>query len=261
VSRRPRFHRCCGDASAVTVGLGVPAATAAARIAARGTCTGVAMRGAAACVHVGSAATTGVATRSASTCVHMRRTAATGVAARGTATNLTVRRAGAWVTAAGSSTTEVAVRGASTWIATRGAAANLTVRSAGAWITTVRDSAAEVTVLSASTRVATRRATTDLTVRATSTNVSTTRRGAATRMAALVHVITGHRMRVRMPTTLYAATLAMRRASTRTTATRAYNSSTRELTRSRGRGHPGTPLVKRSMRLSVSECRVLMITL
>ena len=108
-------------------------------------------------------------------------------------------------------------------------------------------------------------------------------------MPALVDVITCYRMRVRVPTTKRAVTLAtgsttastvratmilgptsarptvmryiVRGASTRTTSTRGNNSPSRELARSRSRGHRRPAVIERRMQLFVSESRVLVITL
>ena len=262
----------------MTLGLVVPAA---ARVATRGASTGVAMWGAA-------------------TRVHVRSTAATRVTTRGTCARLTVRHTRAWITTARSSTTEVTVRGASAWVAARGttgaamwgAAARVHVRSTAARITTVRGTAADVTVWSASTGVvATRGSATALTVRGTFTSATTrgSAAGAASRMSALADVIARHWMRVSMSTTGRAVTLTtgctmastvratmilgptstrasvmryiVRSASTRTTSTRGNNSPSGELARPRSRGHRGPAVIERRMQLSVSECRVLVITL
>jgi hypothetical protein len=109
-------------------------------------------------------------------------------------------------------------------------------------------------------------------------------------MPALVDVITCYRMRVRVPTTRRAVTLAtgsttastvratmilgptsaagasvmryvVRGASTRTTSTRGNNSPSRELARTRSRGHRRPAVIERRMQLFVSESRVLVITL
>jgi hypothetical protein len=109
-------------------------------------------------------------------------------------------------------------------------------------------------------------------------------------MAALTDVITRYRMRVSVPaTTGRAVTLAtgsntastveatmilgptsaragvmcyiVRRASTRTTSTRGNNAPSGELARSRSRGHRGPAVIERRMQVSVSESRVLVITL
>jgi hypothetical protein len=53
----------------------------------------------------------------------------------------------------------------------------------------------------------------------------------------------------------------VRRASTRTTSTRGNNAPSGELARSRSRGHRGPAVIERRMQLSVSESRVLVITL
>jgi hypothetical protein len=157
------------------------------------------------------------------------------------------------------------MRGTATGIpTTRGSATDLTVRGTAASATTARRSTTKVTVRRAST-------------------------GAATRMSGLVDVITRYRMRVRVPTTRRAVTLAagsttastvettmipgptsarasvmryiVRGASTRITSTRGNNSPSRELARSRGRGHRRPTMVERRMQISVSESRVLVITL
>ena len=99
--------------------------------------------------------------------------------------------------------------------------------------------------------------------------------GAATRMSAVVDVITRYGMRVSVPTTRRAVTLAtgstmastvratmilgpaaagasvmsyvVRRGSTRTTSTRGNNSLSGELARSRSRGHRGPAVIERRM--------------
>jgi hypothetical protein len=53
----------------------------------------------------------------------------------------------------------------------------------------------------------------------------------------------------------------VRGASTRTTSTSGNNSPSRELTRSRSRGHRGSAVIERRMRLFISKSRVLVITL
>jgi hypothetical protein len=53
----------------------------------------------------------------------------------------------------------------------------------------------------------------------------------------------------------------VRGASTRTTSARGNNSPSRELARSRSRGHRGPAVIERRMQLFVSESRVLVITL
>jgi hypothetical protein len=53
----------------------------------------------------------------------------------------------------------------------------------------------------------------------------------------------------------------VRGASTRTTSTRGNNSPSRELARSRSRGHRRPAVIERRMQLFVSESRVLVITL
>jgi hypothetical protein len=159
------------------------------------------------------------------------------------------------------------MRSASTaGVATWGSAADLTVRGTSTSVTTARGSSAKVTVRRAPT-------------------------SAATRMASFMDVITRYRMRVRMPTNSgRAVTLAtgsttastveatmvlgpttsagasvmryiVRGASTRTTSPRGNNSPSRELARSRSRGHRGPAVIERRMQLSVSESRVLVITL
>ena len=181
------------------------------------------------------------------------RSASTGVATRGSIAEVTMRGTCPGITTAwGPTATEV------------------TMRSASTSVTTARGSTAEVTVLSASAGVAARRFNT----------------GATTRMPAFTDVITRYRMRVRAPTTRRAAagsTMAstveatmifwptsarasvmryiVRGASTRTTSTSGNNSPSRELARSRSRGHSGPAVIERRMQLFVSESRVLVITL
>jgi hypothetical protein len=53
----------------------------------------------------------------------------------------------------------------------------------------------------------------------------------------------------------------VRGASTRTTSARGNNSPSRELARSRSRGHRRPAVIERRMQLFVSESRVLVITL
>jgi hypothetical protein len=107
-------------------------------------------------------------------------------------------------------------------------------------------------------------------------------------MSALVDIITRYRMRVSVPTrravtlttrsstaSTVEATMILgptsaragvmryivRGASTRITSTRGNNSPSGELARSRSRGHRGPAVIERRMQLSVSERRVLVITL
>ena len=104
-----------------------------------------------------------------------------------------------------------------------------------------------------------------------------------------MHVITCYGVTVRVPSTRRAVTLAtgsttasavratmilratsartsvmryiVREASTRTTSTCGNNSPSRELARSRSRGHRRTAVIERRMQISISGSRVLVITL
>jgi hypothetical protein len=210
--------------------------------------------------------------------------ASTRVATRGSTAKLTARGTSTTsIPTTRGSAREVTVLGASAWVATRGSTTELTVRDTPTSATTARGSTTELTVRGTSTSATTARgSTTELTMRGAAA-------GAAARMSALADVVTCYRMRVRTPTTGRAVTLAtgsttastvratlilgptsalptvmryiVSGASTRTTSTRGNHSPSRELARSRSRSHRRPAVIERRMQLSVSESRMLVITL